>query len=369
MRGEELLDTLENIDPALIERASRKPKKPWLRWTAVAACLALAVGICALFLPSPATEPSPTSPTMLEAPTVPSSPDPGIPPVKYVIYTGYLTTEGPQLPEDGGSSETTPPDEDGNSSSGVTYGDISDLDFSYSHRTWYDNSDAAPTVEFTFAGRTLQAQYSGSFTNSLYKSEDPKLRLLGIYDDYRCEKYDPETGLESFTVRFRHEDGVITFFCDFSNYTLDGPLTEAQAKTLGDAFVTEQFGEGFLTEYASQSVVPSSDNTSKTLSVAYTKTVCGYKTTDRVIVTYNMQGEVVGYNANTKGVFDGAEGVITPEAIAAAEEYLLSTLSPERTIGDKKLVMDADGTFYLYAAMYTYIDDFCMTHEMCINIT
>ena len=51
MRGNELLDTLENINPALIERAGRKPKRPWLRWTTAAACLSLAVGLCALFLP------------------------------------------------------------------------------------------------------------------------------------------------------------------------------------------------------------------------------------------------------------------------------------------------------------------------------
>lgn len=51
MRGNELLDTLENINPALIERAGSKPRRPWLRWTAAAACLALVVGLCALFLP------------------------------------------------------------------------------------------------------------------------------------------------------------------------------------------------------------------------------------------------------------------------------------------------------------------------------
>lgn len=49
MRGEELLDVLEHIDPVLIEEADRKPKFPWLRWTAVAACLALVIGICALW--------------------------------------------------------------------------------------------------------------------------------------------------------------------------------------------------------------------------------------------------------------------------------------------------------------------------------
>lgn len=45
MRGEELLDKLEGIDPAFIEAADAPaPKKPraWLKWAAAAACLALA---------------------------------------------------------------------------------------------------------------------------------------------------------------------------------------------------------------------------------------------------------------------------------------------------------------------------------------
>ena len=46
MRGDELLDILEHIDPALIENADRKPKSNWLRWTALAAGLALIIGLC-----------------------------------------------------------------------------------------------------------------------------------------------------------------------------------------------------------------------------------------------------------------------------------------------------------------------------------
>ena len=41
MRGDELLDILEYVDPSLIEEADQKPKANWLRWTAVAACVAL----------------------------------------------------------------------------------------------------------------------------------------------------------------------------------------------------------------------------------------------------------------------------------------------------------------------------------------
>ncbi len=46
MRGKELLDKLEGIDPTFIEAADAPaPKRPraWLKWAAAAACLVLAV--------------------------------------------------------------------------------------------------------------------------------------------------------------------------------------------------------------------------------------------------------------------------------------------------------------------------------------
>lgn len=378
MRGDELLDVLENINPTLIERASRKPKRPWLRWTAAAACLLMLVGLCALFLPGnlrPLNPPSNPSAPVLNGPTtIPNDPtQPPQPiigqPSKYTIYASFVSVDvSPGVPD---GSIGPPPDiqpdtpndsppSEGNTTPSVNYIDISDLDFSYSHRNNFVNSSAAPSVELSFAGRELYAEYSRSFTNSLYQNDDPQLQLLGSFDDYRGDNY---------SVRIRQQDGGITFFVYFDDRDVGGNLTEQQAKEMADAFVTEQFGEGFLTEYAAQSIVPSSDNRKRTISVAYTKTICGYNTTDRVIVTYNMRGEIVGYNANTKGVFYAAYDVITPEAIAAAEEYLLSHVSSEWHIGEKKLVMDAGGTFYLYVGMIKYQDGLAMPAEMCINIT
>lgn len=47
MRGNELLDKMELIDPAFVEEADRQPVKKkviWVRWTAMAACICLIVG-------------------------------------------------------------------------------------------------------------------------------------------------------------------------------------------------------------------------------------------------------------------------------------------------------------------------------------
>lgn len=66
MRGDELLDVLEHIDPELIEQADRKPRALWLRWTAAAACLALVIGLCALFLPREEQKPMRTPLPMID---------------------------------------------------------------------------------------------------------------------------------------------------------------------------------------------------------------------------------------------------------------------------------------------------------------
>ena len=51
MRGTELLDKMELIDPAYVEAAEGKPRKRknvWIRWGAMAACLCLVVGTVAM---------------------------------------------------------------------------------------------------------------------------------------------------------------------------------------------------------------------------------------------------------------------------------------------------------------------------------
>ena len=46
MRGREMLDTIEHLNPAYIEAAAEKPKAKkagWRKWGAMAACLCLVI--------------------------------------------------------------------------------------------------------------------------------------------------------------------------------------------------------------------------------------------------------------------------------------------------------------------------------------
>lgn len=60
MRGDELLDMLEHIDPELVREADRKPE--WIRWAAVAAILLISIGVGAAFFRPvpPVTQPGPS---------------------------------------------------------------------------------------------------------------------------------------------------------------------------------------------------------------------------------------------------------------------------------------------------------------------
>lgn len=63
MNGNELLDIMGQLDPKLVHQPKRPPV---MRWIALAACLALVVGIGALLL-RPDAPPTPSNP-VLQAP-------------------------------------------------------------------------------------------------------------------------------------------------------------------------------------------------------------------------------------------------------------------------------------------------------------
>lgn len=69
MNGNEMLDIFGQIDPKLVHQAKHRPI---LRWTALAACLALIIGISAMLL-RPNDGPVPTDP-VLQSPTLSTSP-------------------------------------------------------------------------------------------------------------------------------------------------------------------------------------------------------------------------------------------------------------------------------------------------------
>lgn len=277
--------------------------------------------------------------------------------VQYVIYaassageiTGFANAEGTE--------------------SNISFGSLSERDFTYASRKETSNVNAESQMSFMLNNSNMEADYFRSFSNSLADSANENLHKLGRFDEYQSN----EIG-NKFTARFRQQDGELVFFAATDAWDATGALTEQDAKALADGFLKEKYGDQFLTDYPNHSIVVTDEATEKIISVCYTKYICGYPTTDRVIVTYNLNGELKGFNAMTKGLFDAVESDITVDKITNAEKALLDTLPSSWSLGPKTLVLDADGGCYLriYASKLTEGTDGDLdpihTMELYINI-
>ena len=250
--------------------------------------------------------------------------------VKYVIYSSY------SLGEDDGFTNTDI------STDNISFGSLSERDFSYARRKTISNEKAESQKLFKLDDVNIKADYFKSFSNSLADSADQSLQKFGLFDEYQCT----EIG-NRFNASFRQHDGELVFYSATDAWNVDGSLTEQDAKVLADAFLQEKYGEQFALEYPNCSIVVTDNVTEKIISVCYTKYICGYPTTDRVIVTYNFDGVIKCINAMTKGLFDSVEKDITTEKIANAEKALIDTLPSTWIIGTKTLTRDADGGCYL----------------------
>lgn len=78
MNGNEFLDKMSFADPAYVEEADRPVKKrtTWRRWGAIAACLAVLLGVGFLFFPR--SSPDTPDPVQTELPTLPVSMGPSL---------------------------------------------------------------------------------------------------------------------------------------------------------------------------------------------------------------------------------------------------------------------------------------------------
>lgn len=225
----------------------------------------------------------------------------------------------------------------------IVFADSSERDFTYSHRTEMINEKAEAKRELVLGGHRISVNYVRSFENALASGPQEELRLLGTFDEYDAEAMDG-----SVRVRFRQADQEPVFYASTAQCDVSGPLTEQEAKNLADAFVAERYGGKFVTEYPNYEIVKTDNSLEKSLTVCYTKYVSGYPTTDRVLVTYNMNGELRGFNAMTKGLFSAVESGISAGDISNAEDTLSASPYASWNMVSKELALDADGICYLH---------------------
>lgn len=215
---------------------------------------------------------------------------------------------------------------------------------------WYDGDTAGQNENYGIMLRyydetvdDYNAVYSAEYDDES-KRPNTYLKKYAYYNEYRAEE-----SKHSLIARYRQSDNELVFFSLAGTRNMSGPLTEQEAKVLADAFVMEKYGSQFFEEYPHYVITHSQNNRRFTLAVVYQKYICGYPTTDEVIVKYNMNGELVALNAMTKGIFEDVESSITAEKIANAESTLLNAISVSWSIYYKELTLDVDGKCYLRA--------------------
>lgn len=240
-----------------------------------------------------------------------------------------------------------------------------EMDFYYLDQTDISTEVENKIINLVLPNTNTEVSYIRSFSNSFAYSANTNLKKYAYYNEYKAIESE-----HNLIVRYRQNDNELVFFSQAGTRETNGPLTEQEAKTLADAFLIEKYGSQFFAEYPHYAIAHSQDNRRFTLAVVYQKYICGYPTTDEVIVKYNMNGELVALNAMKKGIFDDVESSITADKIANAETALLSAISSEWSINYKELALDVDGNCYLmvYASRDNPNFPFQDLVELYINI-
>lgn len=226
----------------------------------------------------------------------------------------------------------------------IRFTNASERDFYYLNRTDITTEVENSKINLILPNTNTEVTYTNSFSMPFANSANTYLKKYAYYNEYRAEE-----SKHSLIARYRQSDNELVFFSLAGTRNMSGPLTEQEAKVLADAFVMEKYGSQFFEEYPHYVITHSQNNRRFTLAVVYQKYICGYPTTDEVIVKYNMNGELVALNAMTKGIFEDVESSITAEKIANAESTLLNAISVSWSIYYKELTLDVDGKCYLRA--------------------
>ena len=331
MTENDLLDAVTNIGADVVQRfvamdqRLAEKKEPTLQKTllAAAACFLIIAG-GAVFLPRLPAE-------LGDAPSFPA-PDAGSDgeslPTQYVIYcdpaAGDLGAEEMQAEN-------------------VLFENAPHKDFSFAHKTNTERPSGTPDERtLILNGKTYSGQYSRTYETALAASEF--FESYGRFHTYRSD---------TVSMDFRASTGELMLFTNFDEAarTARGDLTEREAKEITDALLRSLYGEEAATEYPHDTTLFTDSELGVFYSVVYRKQVWGMPTKDAIQISVNMQGEILDINAKYLGLFSLAETRLTEKNISDALAVLQSAFSQNWSILDTKLVMDAEGEYFLSALL------------------
>lgn len=227
----------------------------------------------------------------------------------------------------------------------VTYESADVNVFSLAGRTKIDRlNNVQEKKSLEINGKTYSLNYQYTYENALSSSKD--FKEFSRYVSYKDDTTKAET---------RPGTNELLLFIDYYKINVEstGNITEARAEEIALETILSLYGQEVKDKYTYETTVCAYENSSKLygVCVVYTKYVYGLPTTDRIQILVNMDGDVCSINSMYLGLFSNAEDRIEKEAVDNARAELRERFSENWLIFDEKLIVNANGEYYLSATL------------------
>ena len=210
------------------------------------------------------------------------------------------------------------------------------------------------TGEWKNETRTLMlgdTRYTASQTRSItYESISTQTPMMTPY-----RTLDAYTGtVDNIRFDFSYRQGtneLVWFYVTGDNAEWSqGDLTEDDAKDKADALISQLYTQNTVDQYNYETTTY--DENSHCYDVRYARYVCGYKTEDQIVISFNRAGNVKSINALCMGYADILEAQVNEEKLSQAETALLNCATENKAISTGRLLLSADGKCYMSGGVF-----------------
>lgn len=242
----------------------------------------------------------------------------------------------------------------------ITFKDAQTKVFSFSSKTKIDKpSDAGNQHTFELNGKTHSLEYNRTYETALSSSN--AFKKYSKFNEYKSDTIRLETRVSS--------NELMSFInLDENDWQVIGTVNEDEAKAIAETTILSLYGEEVKKEYEYDKTVYTDAQLSRHYTVLYRRFVWGMPSNDTISISVNLKGDVVGINAKSLGIFSLAEKQVEKKAIADAISTLEGAFSKDWTIGNKTLILDAEGDYYISAQLYRKNTEEFETMVVYINI-
>jgi flagellar motor protein MotB len=322
MKENEFLDGVSNIETDVVERfvtmdnklqsRSKRSRNIWIRALALAACVALVIGVIATVVIFNRSKP-----------------------VNYVIYADSVYAE-----------ELENAFSNGEEGSRLEIKNSSEKNFVLDSR---DKKVKDDTVEKTYTlkidGKEYVIDYNNTYESAAAASE--KMKEFAKYNVY--VSLTPQMYLE-----INASTNEVKFFSiDATGLKAgEGTFNADDAEAKAADIIGEVYGTNTLDAYKYYDTRMTDTESKKSYTAVYKRYVHDIQTEDYISVTFNKDGEVIVLSAKNKGSLATAEKDLRKKEIENAIAKLNDAFSDEWNIHEPSLIRDVNGDYYIQCFIY-----------------